>query len=161
MSAAQVLAFQPVRRLLRENANRLFSAENHRARSCFQGPHIIHFFLVSDPGRFYWILDPFILFLVFMCWKESEITQLCPTLHHPVDCSLPVSSVHGIFPGKSTGVGCHFLLQGIFPTQGSNPGLPYCRQKLYCLSHQGSRCVHALGLYQKWNPQTVYLFSLF
>ena len=32
------------------------------------------------------------------------------------------------FPGKNTGVGCHFLLQGIFPTQGSNPGLPHCRQ---------------------------------
>ena len=31
------------------------------------------------------------------------------------------------FLGKSTGVGCHFLLQGIFPTQGSNPGLPHCR----------------------------------
>ena len=42
------------------------------------------------------------------------------------------------FPGKSTGVGCHFLLQGIFPTQGSNPGLPYCRQTLYRLNHQGS-----------------------
>ena len=38
------------------------------------------------------------------------------------------------FPGKNTGVGCHFLLQGIFPTQGSNPGLPYCRQTLYHLS---------------------------
>ena len=34
------------------------------------------------------------------------------------------------FPGKSTGVGCHFHLQGIFPTQGSNPGLPHCRQML-------------------------------
>ena len=42
------------------------------------------------------------------------------------------------FPGKSTGVGCHFLLQGIFPTQGSNPGLLHCRQTLYHLSHQGS-----------------------
>ena len=40
------------------------------------------------------------------------------------------------FPGKSTGVGCHFLLQGIFPTQGSNPGLSHCRQTLYRLSHQ-------------------------
>ena len=30
-------------------------------------------------------------------------------------------------PGKNTGVGCHFLLQGIVPTQGSNPGLPHCR----------------------------------
>ena len=42
-------------------------------------------------------------------------------------------------PGKSTGVGCHFLLQGIFPTQESNPGLPHCRQTLYHLSHQGLR----------------------
>ena len=33
-------------------------------------------------------------------------------------------------PGKNTGVGCHFLLQGIFPIQGSNPGLPHCRQML-------------------------------
>src|SRR5574341_1514981 len=41
------------------------------------------------------------------------------------------------FPDKSTGVGCHFLLQGIFPTQGSNPVLPHCRQTLYHLSHQG------------------------
>ena len=42
------------------------------------------------------------------------------------------------FPSKNTGVGCHFLLQGIFPTQISNPGLPHCRQTLYLLSHQES-----------------------
>ena len=41
-------------------------------------------------------------------------------------------------PGKIPGVGGHFLLQRIFPTQGSNAGLPHCRQVLYCLSHQGS-----------------------
>ena len=41
------------------------------------------------------------------------------------------------FPGKNAGVGCHFLLQGIFPTQGSNAGLPNCRQTLYSLSQQG------------------------
>ena len=35
-------------------------------------------------------------------------------------------------------MGCHFLLQGIFPAQGSNPGLLHCRQTLYGLSHQGS-----------------------
>ena len=34
------------------------------------------------------------------------------------------------FPGQSTGMGCHFLLQGIFPTQGSNWGVPHCRQML-------------------------------
>ena len=47
-------------------------------------------------------------------------------------------SESGVTPGKSTRVGCHFLLQGIFPTQGSNPGLLHCRQVLYHLSHQGS-----------------------
>ena len=42
-------------------------------------------------------------------------------------------------PGKSTGVGCHFLLQGIFLTQGSNPGLPHFRWTFYQLSLQGSQ----------------------
>ena len=42
------------------------------------------------------------------------------------------------FPGKNTGVGCHFLLQEIFLTQGLNPGLLHSRQILYCLSYQGS-----------------------
>ena len=41
-------------------------------------------------------------------------------------------------PGKTTGLICHFLLQGIFPTQGLNLVLPHCRQTLYPLSHQGS-----------------------
>ena len=45
--------------------------------------------------------------------SENEITQSCPTLSDPMDCSLPGSSVHGIFPGKSTGVGCHCCLQRI------------------------------------------------
>ena len=56
----------------------------------------------------------------------------------PVDYSLPGSSVHGRSPGKNTGVGCHALLRGTFPTQGSNPGLPCFRWLLYSLSHQGS-----------------------
>ena len=41
-------------------------------------------------------------------------------------------------PSKNTGVGCHSLRQGIFPTQGPNLALLYCRRILYCLSHQGS-----------------------
>ena len=64
--------------------------------------------------------------------------QLCQTLCDPMDCSLPGSSVHGDSPSKNTGVGCHALLQGIFPTQGLDPGLPHCRWILYHLSHQGS-----------------------
>ena len=66
------------------------------------------------------------------------VTQLCPTLCDHMDCSPPVSSVHGDSPGKNTGVGCHALLQGIFPTQGLNPGLLHCRWILYQMSYQGS-----------------------
>ena len=66
------------------------------------------------------------------------VVQSSLTLCNPMDYSPPGSSVHEDSPGKNTGVGCHALLQGIFPTQESNPGLPQCRQILYCLSHQGS-----------------------
>ena len=124
--------------------------------------------------------------------RESEVTQLCPTLSHPMDCSPPGSSLHGIFQarvlewvplpshkwdltklksffkekenesfsvmsnplqtarllcpwnslGHNTGVGSLSRLQGIFPAQGSNPGLPHCRQILYHLSYQGRKGNH-------------------
>ena len=64
------------------------------------------------------------------------LLQSCPVLFNPMDCSLPDSSVHGDSPGKNSGVSCHALLQGIFPTQGLNPGLPHSSQQLYRLSHQ-------------------------
>ena len=51
------------------------------------------------------------------------------------------------FTGKDTGMGCHFLLQGIFPTQGLNPGLLHCRQILYQLSYN----IHEV---QYYNPRT-------
>ena len=66
------------------------------------------------------------------------VAQSCLTLCDPVDCSPPGSSVHGDSPGRNTGVGCHALLQGIFPTQGRNPDLPHYEWILYSLSHQGS-----------------------
>ena len=43
--------------------------------------------------------------------SESEVAQSCLTPSDPMDCSLPGSSVHGIFPGEHAGVGCHCLLQ--------------------------------------------------
>ena len=49
-------------------------------------------------------------------------------------------------PGKGTGVGCYYLLQGIFPTQGLNLSLLHCKQILYHLSHQGS---HLVGKFNK------------
>ena len=68
--------------------------------------------------------------------KQSEVTQLCLTLQ---PCGLqPTRLLHPWdFPGKSTGVSYHFLLQGIFLTQGSNPGLSHCRQTFYHLGHHG------------------------
>ena len=73
-------------------------------------------------------IPQYILLYVFFFWKWS--------------CSVVSDSLrpHGLyptrfhrqwdFPGTNTGVGCHFLLQEIFPTQGLNPGLPHCRQML-------------------------------
>ena len=55
-----------------------------------------------------------------------------------MDYSPPGSSVRGNSPDKNTGVGCHALLQGILPMQGSNPGFPHCRWILHHLSRQGS-----------------------
>ena len=60
---------------------------------------------------------------------------LCPIFCDPMNCSLPGSSLLGDSPGKSNGVGCHALLQGIFPTQWPNPGLLHCSLILYWLSY--------------------------
>ena len=68
------------------------------------------------------------------------VIQSCPTLWEPMDGSLPGFSVHGILQARIVeSVGCHALLQGIFPTQELNPGLPNCRQILYWLNYQGSK----------------------
>ena len=67
----------------------------------------------------------------------SSITQSCPTLWDPLDCNPPGSPVCGsLMEGKTTGVGCHSLFQGIFPTQGLKLHLLHCRQILDHLSHE-------------------------
>ena len=73
-----------------------------------------------------------------ICMHVCLVAWLCLTLCDPMNCGPPGSSVHGDSPGKNTGVACHALLQGIFPTQGSNPGLLHCRRILYHLRHQGT-----------------------
>ena len=61
-----------------------------------------------------------------------KIAQSCPTLFDPMGYTIHVNS-----PGQNDGVGSLSLLQGTFPTQGSNPGLPHCRWILYqLLSHK-------------------------
>ena len=68
--------------------------------------------------------------------RETESVksiQLCPTLCYAMDyiaCQAPLSMDS---PGKNTGVGCHFLLQEFFPTQGLYPGVLHCRQILNLL----------------------------
>ena len=65
------------------------------------------------------------------------VTQSYLTLCNPTDCMWPTKLLSPWdSPGKNTGVGCHSLLQGIFPTQGLNLCLLHCRQIPYCLSHQ-------------------------
>ena len=78
------------------------------------------------------------MYLVVSCALLCLVAQLCLTLCDSMDCSPPSSPIHGDSPGKNSGMGCYALLQGIFLTQGLNPGLPHCRQILYHLSHQGS-----------------------
>ena len=62
-----------------------------------------------------------------LCSLHWLFAQSCPTLCDPTGCNVKGTSVHGDSPGKSTGVGCHALLQGILPTQGLNPGILHCR----------------------------------
>ena len=64
------------------------------------------------------------------------VVQSCLTLCNSMDYSPPSSSVNS--PSKNTGVGCYAFFQGIFPSQGLNPGLLHCRWILYQLSHKGS-----------------------
>ena len=64
------------------------------------------------------------------------VAQLCPTLLRPRGLEPARLFCPWDSPSKNTGVGCHALLQGIFPAQGSNPGLLHCRQILYHLSNR-------------------------
>ena len=83
---------------------------------------------------FYSYLLSVFFFLTWVCTKsESEVVQLCLTLCDPMDYT-----VHWNSPGQNVGVGSLSLLQGIFPTQGLNPGLPHYGRILYQLSHKGS-----------------------
>ena len=75
------------------------------------------------------------------CIRPKSL-QSCVTLCDPVDCSQPDSSLSMGFPGKNAGMGCHFLLQWVFLTQGSNSCvlcLVHWQADSLPLSHLGSR----------------------
>ena len=89
-----------------------------------------------------------------LCWEKVYEYQKS-VVHESKNesCSVLSNSLwpHGLYspwnsPGQNTGVHCLSLLQGIFPTQGLNPGLPHCRQ-IYQLNHKGSPGIPELVAY--------------
>ena len=119
----------------------------HQSFQCIFSVDFLEDWLVWSPCSFALVITfikmpsypHFLISLVsLLCCVLCFVSQSGLTLCGSMACSPSGSSVHGHSPGKNTGVGCHALLQGIFPTQGPNPGLPHCRQVLHYLSHQGS-----------------------
>ena len=88
-------------------------------------------FLIYSKNQAYFIYFYF-FYQAYFKESESESRSIVSDPLWPIDYS-PWNS-----PGQNTGVGSLSPLQGIFLTQGSNPGLPYCRCILYQLSHKGS-----------------------
>ena len=81
--------------------------------------------------------------------KWSEIAQSCPTLCNPMDCSLPGSSVHGVFQARELEWGAISFSRGSSWPRDRTWIYPHCRQMLYHLSHQGSpiaKCNKATSL---------------
>ena len=92
-----------------------FSAERRGKTNIYQAP--------TTPSVFLYV----VLFEICVC------VQSYPTLCNPMTPARLLCPQN--FPGKNTGVGCHFLLQGIVATQGSNLGLLHCRQILFPLCY--------------------------
>ena len=118
----------------------MLSCSYERALGCPRG--VLEWVGISYSRESSWPRDPICVSYigreVLYHWATWEVkvkvaqAQSCQTLQ-----------LHGIYspwnsPGQNTEVGSLSLLQGIFPTQGSNPGIPHCGQILYQLSHKGS-----------------------
>ena len=80
----------------------------------------------------------FWFFFFYLPWNNGSVAKSCLALCDPIDCSLPGPLSMGVFPGKNTGVGCHFLLQGMFLDHGLNPWLLPWQMDSLPLSHQKS-----------------------
>ena len=107
----------------------------------------------------------------FLKYQRSRTKLLSPASYplRNVSCSVVSDSLrlHGLqpvrllcpwdFPGKNTGVGCHFLLQRIFPTQGSNLGLPRCRQMLLPSEPPGKSYPLVISISHLTQPPTLHL----
>ena len=93
-------------------------------------------------------------------WSMYLVTQSCLTPYDPMDCSPAGSSVHGDSPGKNTGVGCHFLLQRIFPAQGLNLYLLCYRWSLYHWATNGVDMVMIWQIRRKYQNTISVVFAL-
>ena len=109
----------------------LLALAKSEARAKVNTPHTSTLPHSSLPALWVWRSSDFSQSLLLCAWSVVS-DSLRPRGLQPARLLCPWDS------GKNTGVGCHALLQGTFPTQGSNPGLPPCGQILYQLSHQGS-----------------------
>ena len=89
----------------------------------------------EDPCNWQCYIDPSLTVVMVIIILSSAFPLIKETATILLQM-VPKGVIHGDSPGKNTGVGCHALLQGIFPTQGSKPGILHCRQILYHLSHQ-------------------------
>ena len=84
-------------------------------------------------------------------WKWKRVKLLSPVWLFAIPRTVDYTFLHPWdLPGKTTGVDCHFLLQGILPTQGSKPGLPHWGQMLHPLSHQGSPLLRWITVQFSW-----------
>ena len=86
--------------------------------------------------------------LVFIAVHSGFKSESCSVLSNSLRAHGQYSPWNS--PGQNTGVGSLSLLQGIFPTQGSNPGLPHCRQVLYQLSHKECEILSNCGDGDGW-----------
>ena len=119
----------------------------------FLGNYCVDFFttLIEEHEKRHWQVNLLICYPQLFCksfavdteFHYNMLTEIVQSLSHVQllqPCGMQPAKVLSPwdFPGKNTGVGCHFLLQGIFPTKDSNPALLHCRQILYQLSYQRS-----------------------
>ena len=112
--------------------------EKNNKRNLFQKKKEDHWWKIFCVFGLRWAI--LVLFQVHQCGTERKKVKLLSRVQL---FAIPWTVATRFLPpwdspGKNTGVGCHFFLQGIFLTRGSNPGLPHCRQMLYPLSHEGS-----------------------
>ena len=130
----------------RERSEMLYLCTIHYSRVIYQTPACVGASAVLCGGHQRWIRSgswatrmrhsPVCVCGACVCvCHVCSVAQSCPTLCDLMDCSPPSSSVHGT--EKWSGVGCHFLLQRIFPTQGSNTLLQHQQVDYLPLGHQG------------------------